>query len=208
MVLKADEMRRRAELLDQGLKICSCADCEFGGAPQPIANFSRNKNTGDGLQGWCKSCFQRYRRSPAGKEANRQGNRRYTRSEKGRATRAAYRNSPAGREAIARSHDRYRGTKKHRASQRRYYHSAKGTRTRKRYRREHVMVIRANTVVEKAIRAGELAHVSESTCCDCGITAEVYHHWSYKRIHWLDVIPLCRKCHAARHAGVEAKLPT
>lgn len=41
-----------------------------------------------------------------------------------------------------------------------------------------------------------LPQVSTQTCAECGATAADYHHYlGYEPEHWLDVTPLCRKCH-------------
>lgn len=53
--------------------------------------------------------------------------------------------------------------------------------------------------VWKAIRNGELLPPSSHGCTHCDAQAEIYHHWSYKREHWLDVTPLCRICHGKEH---------
>lgn len=41
---------------------------------------------------------------------------------------------------------------------------------------------------------------TEHKCANCGAQAQEYHHESYEREHWLDVVPLCRKCHRSRHS--------
>jgi len=39
-----------------GYKICANKDCPHGGKPQPIENFSRNRQAKDGHKTWCKTC--------------------------------------------------------------------------------------------------------------------------------------------------------
>lgn len=42
----------------------------------------------------------------------------------------------------------------------------------------------------------ELPNLSTQVCDECGAPAEDYHHYlGYDSEHWLDVKPLCRKCH-------------
>ena len=43
-------------------KICSNKKCTHNGKPQPISNFSKNKNCKDGLNQWCKTCVNAYRK--------------------------------------------------------------------------------------------------------------------------------------------------
>lgn len=58
--------------------------------------------------------------------------------------------------------------------------------------------------VKNAIKRGDLLAASDCVCAHCGAQAEVLHHWSYKREHWLDVKPLCRICHGkVHHAHVQ-----
>lgn len=65
----------------------------------------------------------------------------------------------------------------------------------KAYRLRHYSHRRAQEVVSEAIKAGKLPPARECSCVICGETAKEYHHWSYQREHWLDVIPLCVTCH-------------
>ena len=58
----------------------------------------------------------------------------------------------------------------------------------------------AGSAVAHAIVMGRLPRASSCQCADCGIQAEQHHHESYEKEHWLDVIPLCRQCHAIRHS--------
>ncbi len=57
---------------------------------------------------------------------------------------------------------------------------------------------RARTAVSNAVRDDRLPKASEFECTGCGADAEEYHHHlGYSVVRWLDVIPLCRKCHNA-----------
>lgn len=59
----------------------------------------------------------------------------------------------------------------------------------------------AHQAVRRAIAAGQLAPLAERLCKDCGAAARNYHHFAgYEREHWLDVEPLCCRCHKAHHA--------
>jgi hypothetical protein len=56
--------------------------------------------------------------------------------------------------------------------------------------------------VARAVRSGALPRVSALRCADCGGPARDYdHHLGYDDEHALDVVALCRRCHARR--GVE-----
>lgn len=56
----------------------------------------------------------------------------------------------------------------------------------------------AHKKVLYAVKTGKLPPVLSLTCADCGKPAQNYHHEDYSKP--LDVVPLCRYCHAARHA--------
>jgi DNA-binding XRE family transcriptional regulator len=54
----------------------------------------------------------------------------------------------------------------------------------------------ARRAVAQAIRSGELVR---EPCGECGAPAEAHHDAGYEPEHWLVVIWLCRRHHAARH---------
>lgn|SRR6185312_6461878 len=55
---------------------------------------------------------------------------------------------------------------------------------------------RAYQLVARAIKRGELPHVSTQYCIDCGRFAECYDHRDYSRP--LAVDPVCRRCNTRR----------
>lgn len=59
--------------------------------------------------------------------------------------------------------------------------------------------VKAQTAVMNAKAVGKLPRACSCTCADCGNQAQAYHHENYEPEHWLDVIPLCIKCHNKRH---------
>jgi hypothetical protein len=69
----------------------------------------------------------------------------------------------------------------------------------KRRRLEHPDKQHANDAVHNAVRRGAIPRVADLKCADCGAQATAYHHESYEREHWLDVVPLCYACHNKRH---------
>ncbi len=56
---------------------------------------------------------------------------------------------------------------------------------------------KARNEVNNAIKKGLIKPVSECSCSDCNAKAKDYHHEDYSKP--LDVVPLCRMCHIARH---------
>jgi hypothetical protein len=67
------------------------------------------------------------------------------------------------------------------------------------YRRQHPEKCKARDAVKYAIKCGRLAPPTNLKCQHCGVQAQQYHHPSYKKEHWLDVIPLCKPCHRKTH---------
>lgn len=65
---------------------------------------------------------------------------------------------------------------------------------------------RAKSKVANAVKRGVLPRASELSCSDCGGKANHYHHESYARDKWLDVVPLCTRCHSNRHSPSPDKL--
>ena len=58
----------------------------------------------------------------------------------------------------------------------------------------------ASNAVNYEIKCGKLAKPTNLPCYDCGEPAREYHHYlGYRKSHWLNVIPLCNKCHSRRH---------
>lgn len=63
---------------------------------------------------------------------------------------------------------------------------------------------KARCEVRNAIRLKTILPAGKCLCLDCGITAKDYHHEDYQKP--LEVIPLCRKCHIARHKNLKTLL--
>jgi hypothetical protein len=47
--------------MNEPTKVCSRKDCPHGGAPQPLANFYRDRSRADGRHCYCKVCQGRLR---------------------------------------------------------------------------------------------------------------------------------------------------
>jgi len=95
----------------------------------------------------------------------------YHKTEQGKATIKKYRQSPEGKVALATGI--------------------------KRYYSRHPEVRNAHTAVNNAITVGKLPRVDTLQCHYCPAQAEQYHHYKgYEPEHWLDVVPVCIKCHS------------
>lgn len=58
---------------------------------------------------------------------------------------------------------------------------------------------KAYAAVKAAIKAGKLKDPENCNCSMCSKHAVLYHHHSYDKQYWLDVIPLCERCHHRGH---------
>ena len=107
----------------------------------------------------------------------------------------AYWQSDKGKEV----QKRYRQSKKGIVAIKRYQQSEKGKinhrRTNFREYTLHSQRIKARSAVNNAIKDGKLPR-PDTLQCSCSEPAKHYHHHKgYEPEHWIDVIPICVKCH-------------
>ena len=108
--------------------------------------------------------------------------------------------TPEGKAARRRAKARYRRTQKNRAAQKRYRETDKGKAQRcanqKAYAEAHPEQIQAQHAVNHAVERGEIGPARDFCCVYCGQQADEYHHWhGYAEAHWMDVVPVCFRCH-------------
>ena len=144
--------------------------CTECGDIKPLEQFYRESaNKTDGRKRICKDCIGSYNQRPEVRYARRKNNLSYYRNSIGKITQRLYRQSDAGK-----------------LSQKRYLHN-------------HPNKRKAQVAVQIAVQSGNLVKTSTQTCTDCGEHSEHYHHESYDKKDWLNVIPLCALCHKQRH---------
>lgn len=137
--------------------------------PATSEYFRKDKYRKLGIGYVCRLCEQHIRQTPAYREQQN----RYHRSDKAKTTKAAYLKTKQGRAMV------------------------KAKNLRQLQLRPDA--IRANKMLNNAVRNGKILPISTQRCADCGKPAKHYHHESYAKEHWYDVIPLCITCHRARH---------
>jgi len=94
----------------------------------------------------------------------------------------------------------YNQTEQSKASHKRYRQSEKSKERYKRYSVRHPNHIKAKNAVNHAIRAGQLPRPDTLFCKYCyGIAEQYHHHKGYAPKYWLDVVPVCEKCHRKIH---------
>ena len=93
-----------------------------------------------------------------------------------------------------------KGKARRKSAAKRYRQSEKGKVAHKRGEQQYKLNfpdrVKAQSVVNKAIQAGKLPRPNSLKCHYCPVQANQYHHWhGYAPEHWLDIIPVCVKCH-------------
>lgn len=151
-----------------------CRVCQI---EKPLDAFCKHARTKDGLNNWCRVCAgasaKKYQLRPESKIKHRHEQREYRKTEQHQST---YRRYLARQDVM----------------------ESRRVKDRARYRRnpDHV---KARVFVKQKIEQGVMPPPSAMPCEDCGVAAQEYHHESYERDYWLDVIPLCCECHEKRH---------
>lgn len=131
----------------------------------------------------CKECnakiAKEYRKTKRGKEYQKQ----YWKSDRGKRVLSRYKTSEKGKQAGR----KYTQSKNGKEKLRQYTQSK---------RREDKARFQARAAVNNAVRSGKLPKVSTQKCISCYKNAQDYHHHKgHNKENWLDVIPMCRKCH-------------
>lgn len=164
-----------------------------------INEFHKQRASKDGYKRICKLCVKVYIKTSKARKSHKKVNLIYSRSKKGKDAQKNY-NRTAKRKA---SLKKYQQTDKAKARSKRYSATDKGKETLRksveRYAKKYPHKRKAKKAVSHAVERGELPNVITKSCTDCGKQAQHYHHESYDRKDWLNVIPLCAKCHKQRH---------
>lgn len=141
--------------------------------------FHKDKGKKDGLSSSCKQCViehvRRYRQTPRGQEVTKVYNR------------------SGQRKTVS---FKYSQTEKAKRVSRKYYLSEKSKRRVIDFREQHPEMQKAGNKVINEVRRGRIPKARDLKCSNCGRQAVHYHHHKgYEKEHWLDVIPLCGRCH-------------
>lgn len=178
-----------------------CSKCK---EIKPLSEFYKNRSKKDGYHFDCKICQKHYRQTDKGKKvqkrylqsdkgkvSRRKIIKRYERSQKGRETIRLYRQSEKGKN----TKKRYEHSEKGKAAHTRYKQSVKGKDTAEQYHLSHPDWRKAHSAVRYAIKNRKLPPVNSLKCACGNQAAQYHHHKGYAPEHWLDVVPVCIKCH-------------
>lgn len=177
----------------------TCIDCCEA---KPVSQFSKNRNSKDGLNSYCKPCASvRYARW---REANQEQRNQYMRDwhqanleHETRYARERYRNDEAHRRKVLAWAREYR--RRNLADVRERHWQGKQARG---FQND---MTRAHTTVNRAVRRGLLPPAWTMVCESCQEmqAAHWHHHKGYERENWLDVTALCLDCHGKEHRADE-----
>lgn len=158
-----------------------------------LSEFCKQKSGKYGHRSECKNCQRiynriydkQYRQTENGKEAHKRARHKYAKSEKGKTSYQLWRHSEKGKA--------YTQTKKYKCQ---------ADKRHKLWALRHPIKQKAHEAVKYAIESGKLPRANSLQCHyylqnpDCEKQAQHYHHWhGYEKEHWLDVVPVCTKCH-------------
>ena len=143
-----------------------------------VSEFHTRKNRKSGYHSHCKRCRRKYRV-------------KYLSSEQGKQKLYEYNHSKKSRDS-------------HKKAIKKYLNTIKGKIYSKNNAEKHWNKyperLVAKRKVNQAVVNGKLPNIKTKKCNMCNKQAEHYHHnKGYNPKHWLDVIPLCRKCHYNIH---------
>ncbi len=113
--------------------------------------------------------------------------KRYRESMKGKIAQRRHRKTEKGKITHRKAVHNYRQTEKGKVA-----HCKESTR----YHTRHPEQRKAGHTIMTAIRANRLTHPDTLSCYYCPAQAKEYHHnKGYAKKHWLDVVPVCQRCH-------------
>lgn len=108
----------------------------------------------------------------------------------------AWRATRNAKERAARARD----PERFRRIYRRYYENNRDKILERQRTKNGSLATKARSAVSGATRYGRLPRASTMTCSLCGTSAQEYHHHrGYEQEHWLDVEPVCIRCHRGLH---------
>lgn len=158
-----------------GKKMKKCNKCQQF---RDYSEFEKDKSKKDGYATICRICRKEYRSRPEIKARAKEREQ----STSVKLTRKIYRLSDKGKQVSKESYTR-NYDKLYKAQVERHNKDPKKR--------------KAKAKITSEIRAKRMRKAKEFTCVSCNnAQASDYHHYlGYELEHWLDVIPVCRKCH-------------
>lgn len=172
-------------------KHCTICNCDV-----PLDLMVKNSRSKDGYGYRCKPCHRiiSKRSVEANPESRKAACAKYYRTHKeahNARVRDWQRRHPETVKAIAERH-KPKGVETSRAYRRRT-----GLEQLREQRRRYPERFKARNKVNNSVAKGIMPRAKTLPCSRCGAPATEYHHHNgYDYDHWLDVVPVCRPCHA------------
>lgn len=163
-----------------------CTKCD---QVKPLSEYHKDKRSSDGHYSHCKDCHYKlthaYEQTDRGKDVVSKSRKEWYEERGGKEVARERSATPAYRE----TRRLYRQTEDGKEAQKR-----KDAKRNKRYPEK----VAAKNAVSNAVKKGFLPSANTLICASChqDQAVEYHHHLSYAEEHWLDVIPLCKMCHA------------
>lgn len=159
--------------------------CKWCGVEKPLTAFHKKPNGQSGVRNKCITCTLEYERNrrkdtEMGARIREYDNNRINKEERNEATKE--RNNAAWKTETGKA--RLKG------------YSAKWQKNNPEKRKaQHAL---GNAIRDKKV-------IRSPICEHCGSIENIQgHHWSYLEEHWLNVVWLCVKCHAAEHVRLRS----
>lgn len=163
-----------------------CTKCQ---ELKPLSEFYKDTKARDGLAYRCKICTKKkvrdYNQDHRDEIAQRKAQRYQVNRETVRQQHAKY--YQANREEVIKKSKIYATTPEGKEGKKKYV---------QKYRAANDTKVKAHRKVNHAIEKGKLPKASTQKCARCGDQAREYHHHKgYEPEHWLDIEPVCARCH-------------
>lgn len=184
---ESEPMQQDSTITSSAPATKTCSKCR---EVLPLSEYYKDKRRYDGLYPHCKACHYKmthaYEQTERGKfvTSKSKSEAYWTRGGKGKAR------ALSSKEGYRERRKQYEKTEAGKEASRRKMEKRQ---------REHPEKLKAKTAVRNAVKRGDLPAVRTQLCKECDAGAREYHHESYERERWLDVIALCKRCHAATY---------
>jgi len=157
--------------------------CTACGVDKILECFPKEKRSKGGRRNQCKTCRNAYLR-------------KIFPTEKRREYQAEYRKTEAGKEAFKKGQKKWSSSGKGKVWRNKPEVKVKRNAKNKRYRDRYPVRTAARNAMRVALARGKMASARTKKCLHCDQMAESYHHHKgYELEFQLDVIPLCWPCH-------------
>lgn len=163
--------------------------CSRCGQTKNITEFCKDRQTKSGLACYCRACHKMRAAKYLAKPLTKLHRKRYSKT-------YYHRNRAKIIEQTQEYHKTPKGKEVARLAYAKWQASEHGRHWRKAWCKSHPDIVRAAWALKCAIRTGKIARSMYCQSCNSPCRTDAHHHKGYAKEHWLDIIWLCRRCHA------------